>query len=265
MKRKPIVAGNWKMNLTWSSCVRLAQTISDNLVSTDCETMDVVLCPPFTSIKGVSNVIDFDHAPFAVGAQDVHWEMPDGVAACTGDISVEMLADLNCEFCIIGHSERRDDNGDTDERINMKARLLLEHNIIPIICCGESEEINKAKQTNEFVSGQVRRALEGIDPRDIGRCVIAYEPIWAIGTGNVPTPEGAQDVCATIRNTLSDLAGEDIASEIRILYGGSMKPENAEVFLKENDIDGGLIGGAALDAMKFLDIIKICQRVKGLS
>ncbi len=262
--RKPIVAGNWKMNMTWAGGVRLAQIVSDLIAGTNLEEVETVLCPPFTCIKGIDGVREFDGASFAIGAQDVHWEVPEGNAASTGEISAAMLVDLGCNYCIIGHSERRADNGETDERVNQKARLLLDHGITPIICCGESEETNARGESEEFVCAQIRRALEGIDPAGCAGLVIAYEPIWAIGTGKVPTPEGAASICGAIRGVVSDMAGAEAAQQVRVLYGGSMKPENARPFLDMEDIDGGLIGGASLDAHKFVEIVRICTEAKDL-
>lgn len=261
MPRKPIIAGNWKMNMTWTSAVRLAQTVSDN-IHKQYKDVEIVMCPPFTCIKGVANVISFDHSLAKVGAQNVHEVQPEGTAACTGEISVEMLKELECSYCIIGHSERRAANGETDELVNAKAKLLLANGITPIICCGESDEVNASGKTAEFVAAQVDAALEGLDAGQAAAVVIAYEPIWAIGTGKVPTPENADAVCAGIRGVVAEKFGEEAASSVRILYGGSMKPENAEKFLEMPNIDGGLIGGASLDAMKFVDIIDICDKVK---
>ena len=263
MKRTPIIAGNWKMNMTWASAVRLAQTVSDN-IHKSYEGVEIVMCPPFTCIKGVANVIEFDRSRAMVGAQNVHEEMPEGTAACTGEISVEMLKDLGCSYCIIGHSERRAANGETDGLVNAKAKLLLGNSITPIICCGESEEVNASGGTSAFVGAQIAAALDGLSAEQTASVVLAYEPIWAIGTGKVPTPDNANAVCAGIRGVVAENFGSHAAESVRILYGGSMKPENAERFLSMPDIDGGLIGGASLDAMKFVDIIKTCEKVKNV-
>ncbi len=261
MTRKPIIAGNWKMNTTWASAVNLAQKVCDNIYKSY-EDIEVVMCPPFTSIKGVSNVIEYDKSRAKVGAQNVHEILPEGNAACTGEISVEMLKDLNCSYCIVGHSERRADNGETDQLVNAKIKLLLQNNIVPIVCCGESLQTNEQGKSIEFVQEQIQNALCGISKDDAEKIVIAYEPIWAIGTGRVPIPEEADKVCYAIRQVVSNNFDENTAASIRVLYGGSMKPENAQVFLTMPNIDGGLIGGAALDAMKFVDIIKTCSKVK---
>lgn len=261
MQRRPVIAGNWKMNMTWAGAVKLAQAISDSTHGLY-KNIDIVLCPPFTALKAVDNVIEFDNSHAKLGAQNVHETLPEGKAACTGEVSVEMLRELQCTHCIIGHSERREANGETDELVNAKARLLLEHRMTPIICCGESAEVNAAGGSEEFVTAQVRAALDGLTAEQVASLVIAYEPIWAIGTGNVPTPEGADAICGAIRALVAELFGDDAAQRIRILYGGSMKPENAELFLAMPNIDGGLIGGASLDAAKFVEIIKLCEQIK---
>ncbi len=262
MARKPIIAGNWKMNITWASGVNLAQRVCDNIYESY-ENVEVVMCPPFTCVKGISNVIAFDKSRAKVGAQNVHEVQPEGNAACTGEISVAMLKDLECSYCIVGHSERRADNGETDQLVNAKAKLLLQKGIVPIVCCGESAETNERGESVKFVQRQVRAALAGLDPKQAAAVVVAYEPIWAIGTGRVPIPAEADKVCASIRQVVAEDFGSDAAESIRVLYGGSMKPENAEAFLSMPNIDGGLIGGAALDAMKFVDIVKTCSKVKG--
>ena len=259
--RRPLIAGNWKMNMTWASAVSLAQGISDKTMGLYAG-IDIVLCPPFTCMKGVENVIEFDSSKMSVGAQNVHEGLPVGTAACTGEISVEMIKDLGSTYCIIGHSERRAANGETDALVNAKARLLLDNDVTPIICCGESEEVNEKGESTEFVTAQVRAALAGMTPDQVAKVVIAYEPIWAIGTGKVPTPESADMMAIAIRSVVAEMADLRAAGSVRVLYGGSMKPENAEQFLLMGNIDGGLIGGASLDAKKFVDIIKTCEKVK---
>ena len=260
MARKPIIAGNWKMNMTWASGVRLAQTVCDN-TSGAYGNVEIVMCPPFTCIKGAANVLAFDRADAKIGAQNVCEIMPEGNAAYTGEVSVAMLKDLECDYCIIGHSERRA-MGETDEMVNAKVKLLLQNGITPIICCGEDEQVNEQCGTAEFVSEQIDKAIDGLTAEQADKIVIAYEPIWAIGTGKIPIPEDADAVCAAIRKVIATAFDEQSAQAVRVLYGGSMKPENAEQFLSMPNIDGGLIGGAALDAMKFVSIIKICSQVK---
>jgi triosephosphate isomerase len=250
------------MNLSWTSAVRLAQQISYEFEGGYYD-VDIVLCPPFTTIKGVSNVLAFDHSDISVGAQncaEIDPELED-TAADTGEVSAAMLDDLDCKFCIIGHSERRALALETDKQINRKAKVLLARKLNPIICCGESAEIHEAGKSKDFVLSQIKVALAGFEADDFKRISVAYEPIWAIGTGRTPIPEEANEVCSLIREYVRETYGADAAENLRVLYGGSMKPENAEHFLSESDIDGGLIGGAALDSKKFAAIIHTAEKI----
>lgn len=257
MARLPLMAGNWKMNNTYGEAVVLCQEIS-NYYDEDWDAkMDVVVCPPFVDLKGAKNVFDFDRAKIKVGAQNVHWEAK---GAYTGEISVGMLSEIGCEFCIIGHSERRGYFGETNEDINRKAKALLAGRIKPIICCGESLAVRDAGTTLEFVTAQVRAAFAGIDVEEASTCVVAYEPIWAIGTGRTATPEQAEEVCAAIRATLAEMYGQETADMMRVLYGGSMNPGNVDLLLAMENIDGGLIGGAALKAGSFVELINACLK-----
>lgn len=257
-KRVPIIAGNWKMNKTTVEAVTLSQHISFECDKA-WEAIEVVICPPFTDLKSVFNVLSFDHSSIKLGAQNVFWE---DEGAYTGEISVSMLKELTCDYCIVGHSERRGIFGETDEMVNKKIKALLAGGVRPIMCCGESLEVRDARQTLEFIGEQVRRGWEGVDAEDIAKSVIAYEPIWAIGTGRAATPEQAQEACAHIRHVIAEIAGEDAAKKIRVLYGGSMKPENAKLFMPEPDIDGGLIGGAALDSKAFAELVETALKMK---
>jgi triosephosphate isomerase len=253
MARKPIIAGNWKMNKNTTEAVHLSQQIS-NLYEREWKSKaEVILCPPSIDLKSVRNVLVFDKSPIQLGAQNVHWE--DG-GAFTGEISVPMLSEVGCSYCIVGHSERREMFGETDETVNLKVKALIAGGIMPIMCCGETLETREAGQTERFVCAQVRAGLAGLDAADVAKMVIAYEPIWAIGTGHVPTPEDADAICAAIRAQVADLFGSDTAEAIRILYGGSMKPANVEMFMPMPNIDGGLIGGASLKPDSFTDLIK---------
>lgn len=257
MARKPFLAGNWKMNNTIAEAVVLAQEISNNYEKGWDEDVDMVVCPPFLDIKPVKTVFDFDRTKIAVGAQDVYWE-PAG--AFTGEVSVGMLAEAGCTWCIVGHSERRGLFEETNEAVNLKVRACVDRGLGAIVCVGESLAVRDAGDTDDFVCAQVRAAFAGVDADDVRRCVIAYEPIWAIGTGRTATPEQAQTVCAAIRATLADLFEADTADAVRIVYGGSMNPGNAALLLAEPDIDGGLIGGASLKAGDFVQLIKACAR-----
>lgn len=249
MPKKPLVAGNWKMNTTYTSAVVLAQSIV-NKSSSAWERVEAVLCPPFTALKGVSNVIHFDHAPLKLGAQNVSECEP---GALTGEISTEMLVDLDCSYVIVGHSERRA-LGETSEMIAAKACAAQRAELTPIICCGEDLATYEAGKTAEVIADQVRCSLEGV--RQDLPLVVAYEPIWAIGTGNVATPQTAQEVAALIRATLTALFGPDIAQETAILYGGSVKSGNVGLFLEQSDVDGVLVGGASLKADSFVEIVE---------
>ena len=251
--RKPIIAGNWKMNMTPAESVVLSQGIS-NRYARGWDKVDVVLCPPSIDLRSVVTVLDFDKSNIDVGAQNVHWE-PSG--AFTGEISIPMLKDVGCTWCIVGHSERREMFAETDVQVNRKVRALVEAGLKPIVCVGESLSVREADQAESFVCDQVRAALAGLEPEEAAVCCIAYEPIWAIGTGRTATPEQADAMAAAIRTTVRELSGDETADGMRILYGGSMKPANAETFLACENVDGGLIGGAALDADDFADLVKM--------
>jgi triosephosphate isomerase len=249
--RTPMVAGNWKMFTTSGEGAILIDRVQD-VVADVWDRVDVVACPPFTGLKAASTIIELDHLRIGLGAQDVHWEEE---GAFTGAIAPRMLVDLRCGYCIVGHSERRQMFGETDETVNKKVHALLKHNIAPIVCCGESLELYDAGKTAEFVRGQIRAGLDGLTGAQAAAMIVAYEPIWAIGTGHTPTPEKANDVCRMIRATIGAMYGPEAASTARVLYGGSVKPENAAMFFCEPDIDGALVGGAALKADTFSDIV----------
>lgn len=256
MTRKHLIAGNWKMNETIPEAVVLAQEIS-NLMERDwLEMVDVAVCPPFVDLKPVKTVLEFDRVDIALGAQNVYWE-PAG--AFTGEISIPMIKEIGCAFCIVGHSERRNLFGETNEDVNRKARALIEAGIAPIVCVGESLAVRDEGAYLDYVTAQVRAAFAGIDGDDARTTVVAYEPVWAIGTGRTATPEQAEEVCAAIRACLADLYDEATAAAMRILYGGSMNEGNAALLLSEADIDGGLIGGAALKAGSFIEIVKAAR------
>ena len=250
--RKRMIAGNWKMNKTYSEGVVLAQGLADELKDGTGD-VDVVVCPPAVDLKGVSEVIDQTSAPLALGAQNVYWEES---GAYTGETAPNMLEAVGATHCIIGHSERRDYFGETDEDVNKKAKALMAHGIVPISCCGESLEIRVAGKHVEFVVDQIKKDTEGLEITDPSKYVIAYEPIWAIGTGKTATADDAQEVCGAIRATLVEVFGEEIASGIRVLYGGSAKPENIAGFLEKEDVDGALVGGASLKADSFAAMVK---------
>jgi len=245
--RKKIIAGNWKMNKTMSEAKDLAESVKIDLA--DCREVDVVLCPPFTALNTVGEVISDSH--IKLGAQNMNCE---GYGAYTGAICAGMLRDIYCHYVILGHSERRAYFHETDSMVNAKVKAAIAATLCPIVCVGETLEEREAKRTREVVSTQIRGSLAGLDDSLKG-VIVAYEPVWAIGTGKTATPEMAQEVHAYIREVLAAMADEDTAQTVRIQYGGSMKPANAEELLAQPDIDGGLIGGAALDARPFISIV----------
>ena len=255
MTRKPLMAGNWKMNKTIGEAVVLAQDISNNYDDRWADAVDVVVCPPFVDLKPVKTVFEFDRVPVAVGAQNVYWEES---GAFTGETSVPMLKEIGCEWCIVGHSERRGLFGETNADVNNKVKALIAAQIHPIVCVGESLAVRDEGTTLDFVCDQVRAAFAGVDAAQASFAVVAYEPVWAIGTGRTATPEQAQEVCAAIRATIAELYGADVAEGMRVLYGGSMKPANVDLLIAEKDIDGGLIGGAALKADSFVQLVNAC-------
>ncbi len=255
MARKPLMAGNWKMNNTYGEAVVLAQEISNNYNKAWVNKVDVLVCPPFIDLKPAKTVFEFDRTPVEIGAQNVYWE-PKG--AFTGEISIPMLKEVGCTCSIVGHSERRGYFGETNEDVNRKVKALVDSGLYAIVCVGESLAVRDAGTTEEFVCAQVRAAFAGVDAQQAAKCVVAYEPIWAIGTGRTATPEQAQAVCAAIRATLAEMFGAAVADEMRVLYGGSMNVGNVEMLVAQPDIDGGLVGGASLKAKDFIELVKAC-------
>lgn len=250
--RNRMIAGNWKMNETFAEGVELAQGIVDQLAS-GTGNVDVVIAPPLVDLKGVSEVLAQANSSVALSAQNVYWEES---GAFTGETSPAMLTFVGATHCIIGHSERRGYFGETDEDINRKAKALMAHDIVPISCCGESLEVRNAGTHVQFVVDQIKADTKGLEITDPSKYVIAYEPIWAIGTGMTATADDAQEVCGAIRKTLVEIFGAEIADGIRILYGGSAKPENVGGFLEKEDVDGALVGGASLKADSFVAMVK---------
>ncbi|MCD8283113.1 MAG: triose-phosphate isomerase [Opitutae bacterium] len=249
MSRKILIAGNWKMNKTASEAGELARAIVAQIATLSA--IDVLMCPPFTSIPKVSEIVGTSNV--RLGAQNVSDKVS---GAYTGEVSAAMLRDLYVSYVIIGHSERRSYYGETDAFINKKLLTCLDSNLIPILCVGETLEEREAGKVEEVIRTQLVGGLAGVPADKAETIVIAYEPVWAIGTGKTATPEQAQEVHAFIRKTISEILGTEPASKIRILYGGSMKPANADELLAKPDIDGGLIGGAALKADDFLALVK---------
>ncbi len=246
--RKRIIAGNWKMNKDVAGAVELARAVVAALTAS--KESEIVLCPPFTDLTAVAAVIQ--GTPVRLGGQNMHWEEK---GAFTGEVSAAMLISAGCSHVILGHSERRQYFGETDETVNRKVRAALKAGLIPIVCVGETLAERQAEATAAVVERQVRGALAGLSGEEVAKLVIAYEPVWAIGTGVVATTEQAQEVHALIRQLVATLFDARVAEALRIQYGGSMKPDNAAQLLAQKDIDGGLIGGASLDARSFLDIV----------
>jgi triosephosphate isomerase len=247
--RKPIVAGNWKMNKTVAEAEALVDGIKLDLA--ECIDVDVVVCPPFTALKSVSDKLS--ETQIKLGCQNMS-DQDDG--AYTGEISHTMLRELFVKYVILGHSERRSYYGETDAVVNSKVKKALSTSLRPIVCVGETLEQREAGDTEKTVEEQVRGSLADITAEQFEDVVIAYEPVWAIGTGKTATSEQAQEVHKFIRGVVADMVGQEAADGLRIQYGGSMKPANAKELMSQPDIDGGLIGGAALDARSFIDIVK---------
>ena len=251
--RKPLISGNWKMHHNHFEAIQTVQKLSYALDAEDYLAVDVSVHPPFTDIRSVQTVIESDKMDMALGAQNCHWE---DKGAFTGEVSPPMLAKLNVKYVIVGHSERRELFGETDEDVNRKARAVLAQGMTPILCCGETLEEREAGTTESKVEGQVRAGLARITKEQVGGLVVAYEPIWAIGTGRTASAEDAQAVCAFIRGVVSSVAGPEAAASVRIQYGGSVKPNNAAELMGQPDIDGALVGGASLDPDDFSRIVR---------
>ncbi|MCH8539908.1 MAG: triose-phosphate isomerase [Opitutales bacterium] len=250
--KKYLIAGNWKMNKNAAESEDLAKEIVLELGSR--HAVEAVLCPPFTSLTAVAKVIEKSNVK--LGAQNMHHEIS---GAFTGEISPEMLRHLYVSYVILGHSERRAIFGETDEQVNAKTKAALTSRLRPIVCVGETLSEREAEKTLEVVEGQLKGALVGISAEHADSVVIAYEPVWAIGTGKTATPEQAQEVHAFIRSELAGIWDEGSAAKVRILYGGSMKPGNAPELLQKPDIDGGLIGGASLESRSFAQLVKAAE------
>lgn len=247
--RRPLIAGNWKMNMEFQSAVELAVTLAKR--AGEAGDVDLLVCPPSVYLKSVSDALG--KSSVALGAQNMFYE---SAGAFTGEISAAMLLDVGATYVILGHSERRHVMGETDGDVNRKTHAALGAGLTPIVCVGELLEERQAGRTADVIRGQFEGSLGGLSADQIARCVIAYEPVWAIGTGQVATPEQAEEVHADLRRLLSERYNEQVAEGVRILYGGSMKPENAAELLAQPNVDGGLIGGASLKADDFLGIAK---------
>jgi triosephosphate isomerase len=251
--RKPLMAGNWKMNLNHFEAIALVQKLAYALNDADFEAVDVAVIPPFTDIRSVQTLIEGDRYDIQYGAQDI--SVHDS-GAYTGEISGAMLAKLGCTYVLAGHSERRQYHAEDDAVVNAKARAALRHGITPIVCVGEGLEVRQAGEAVPFVLEQTRSSLADFSAEEIAGMVIAYEPVWAIGTGEVATPDDAQEVCEAIRVSIGEQWGAAAADGVRILYGGSVKANNVAAIMARPDIDGALVGGASLDPDDFVGIVR---------
>ncbi len=252
-ERKPIIAGNWKMNKNHTDAISLVRTLSYELREPDYDRTEVVVCPPFTALRSIQLVIEDEHIPIRLGAQNLHWE-PEG--AFTGEVSGAFLKALHCTHVIVGHSERRKHFGETDETVNLRLKAAFREDLVPILCVGESLEEREGNRTEEVLAQQLRAGLAGIGPHELGRIVVAYEPVWAIGTGRAASPEDANDTIGHVRKVLGEIGGSGLAQAIRIQYGGSVSAGNIAMFMDQPEIDGALVGGASLEAKTFAMIVR---------
>jgi triosephosphate isomerase (TIM) len=252
--RKPLISGNWKMNHNHFEAIQCVQKLAYLVGKDELEAADVSIHPPFTDIRSVQTVIDSDKLGFALGAQHCHWEEK---GAFTGEVSPVFLAKLGVKYVIAGHSERRELFGDTDETVAKRVSAIVAQGMTPIVCVGETLEEREAGHTETKVLGQVRAALAGRTAEKVAEMVIAYEPIWAIGTGKTATADDAQQMCAAVRECVAEMTGAEAAAAVRIQYGGSVKSSNIAELMAMADIDGALVGGASLDPDEFAQICKL--------
>ena len=251
--RTPLISGNWKMNLNHFEATALLDKLRYLLTKDDYEATDVSVHPPFTDIRTVQTFLESEKVPIALGAQNCHFETS---GAFTGEVSPAFLAKLNVSYVIVGHSERRQLFGDTDVVVERKVRAVFDAGMTPILCCGETLEEREGDAAHGVVTGQVQAGIAALTPEQVGSMVIAYEPIWAIGTGRTASAEDAQQVCGWVREKVASLKGDAAAASVRIQYGGSVKAANAAELMAQPDIDGALVGGAALDAEEFARIVQ---------
>ena len=251
--RRPIISGNWKMHQNHYEAIQFMQKLAYLVGKDDFASVDVSVHPPFTDIRSVQTLIEADDLRFLLGAQHCHFE---DKGAFTGEVAPSFLSKLNVKYVICGHSERREIFGESDEMVKSKVKAILANNMTPIVCVGETLKEREAGSTTDKVLGQVRSALASLTPEQVGSLVVAYEPIWAIGTGKTATTEDAQEVCGAIRREVSVLSGAETASNVRIQYGGSVKAANIAELMSQPDIDGALVGGASLDPDEFARIVQ---------
>ncbi|CRK52892.1 triose phosphate isomerase [Rhodococcus sp. RD6.2] len=254
MARKPLIAGNWKMNLNHLEAIALVQKIAFSLPEKYFDKVDVTVIPPFTDIRSVQTIVEGDKLLLTYGAQDVSQHKS---GAYTGEVSGAMLAKLGCTYVIVGHSERRQYHGETDAIVLAKTKAALANGVTPIVCIGEGLNVREAGDHVAFNVAQLKGSLAGLSADEIGKVVVAYEPVWAIGTGKVASAADAQEVCAAVRATLAELASAAVAADVRVLYGGSMNAKNVGELVAQPDVDGGLVGGASLKADEFATLSAI--------
>ena len=257
-RRRPLVSGNWKMHFDHFEAIHASRDLGLRLSPADAGPVDVSVHPPFTDLRSVQTVIEAEGIPVALGAQNTAVE---DSGAFTGEVSPLMLAKLHVQYVIVGHSERRQLFGESDEVVSAKLRAVLRNGMTPIVCVGESLEEREAGLTHDRLAGQVEAALGGLAPEAVGGLVVAYEPIWAIGTGQAATPDDAQEACAWIREVVGKAVGAEPAGALRVQYGGSVTPDNTAELLACEDVDGALVGGASLDAARFVAIVKAAGSV----
>jgi triosephosphate isomerase len=255
-QRRPLIAGNWKMNLNHLEAIALVQKLAFTFTDKDYDAVEVVVLPPFTDLRSVQTLVDGDKLRMGYGAQDVSAH---DAGAYTGEVSGAMLAKLGCSYVVVGHSERRQHHAETDEVVNAKVKAAYRHGITPILCVGEPLDVRKAGGHVDHCLAQLRADLDGVPADKARSLVVAYEPVWAIGTGEVATPQDAQEVCAELRTALADLYSGDLADGVRILYGGSVKADNAPGIMAQRDVDGALVGGASLVVDDFTGIVRFAQ------
>jgi triosephosphate isomerase len=256
--RRPIIAGNWKMNLNHLEAILLVQKLAASLTEQQLTEVEVAVLPPFTALRSVQTAIDGVKLLLALGAQDLS---PHTSGAYTGDVSGAMLAKLSCTYVLAGHSERREYHREDDVLVNAKVHAAFRNELTPILCVGEGLDIRDGGGHVEHCTAQIDAGLEGLKPEQVKQLVIAYEPIWAIGTGKTATPADAQEVCAAIRRRVAELHGAEVADAVRIQYGGSVKAANIASIMAQPDIDGALVGGASLDAEEFASIARFREHV----
>jgi triosephosphate isomerase len=256
--RRPLMAGNWKMNLNHLEAIALVQKLAFSLNEKQLTDVEVVVLPSFTNLRSVQTLVDGDKLLIGYGAQDISSHAS---GAYTGEISGGMLAKLGCSYVVVGHSERREYHREDDDLVNQKVKVALSNGLIPILCIGEGLEIREAVGQVGHCCGQLDNALTGLSPEQVQKVVIAYEPVWAIGTGKTATPEDAQEVCGAVRARLAEKYDGEVAAATRILYGGSVKANNIAGIMAQQDVDGALIGGASLDADEFASICRFPEHV----